>query len=365
MAALRTHGALSRADLARSLDIMPSTVTRLTKPMVSKGLLSEEPDPSREGMKGYPARLLRIQPGGVYSAGVYIDPDRILTCISNLNGDAMAVEESPVADRSFTQLMTKAGASVQRLVERTGISPNRIAGCGVSYPGQYSTDPTQVFRIRQFSDWPRVNVAKDLSPYFGMPVKHMNDAKAACLSELYQGVCRDVRNFCHIWLSYGIGGAAVVDQRLYLGRNNLAAEWGGLFPKSKPRPSGQDLLDTLTHAGVKIERLNEIDESHLALPIVEEWRQMAAEQMRWLCLVIARTFAPDAIVVGGTLHPEIIRGFVAYVQDAENLGEDYFVKPPRILRAEQDALPQLGAAVLPIHDLLNPAAYAGQASKGW
>lgn len=363
ISAIRTYGAQSRADLARRLDIKPSTVTRLTGPMVSEGLLKEEPDPRREGQKGYPARLLSIDPGGVFTAGVYIDPDRIMTCISDLNGNALEVEEAPVPDRSFVKLMTEAGASVNRLMERAGIDRTRIAGCGVSYPGQYSADPAQVLRIRQFSDWPRVNVERDLTPYFGMPVRHMNDAKAACMAELYHGACRNFRNFCHIWLSYGIGGAAIVDQKPYLGRNNLAAEWGGLFPKSQPRPSGQDLLDVLGREGFALDRLSDLNDSHLALPVVQAWRERASEQLQWLCLVIARTFAPDAIVVGGTLHPTLIGDMVDRIRAAENLGEDYFVTAPQILRAEQDSLPQLGAAALPIHEIFNPSTFSGAASK--
>ena len=363
ISAIRTQGPQSRADLARRLEIKPSTVTRLTGPLVAEGLLKEEPDPSREGQKGYPAKLLSIAPDGVFSAGVYIDPDRIMTCISDLSGKALAVEEAPVPDRSFVRLMTEAGESVNRLVEKTGIDRARIAGCGVSYPGQYSADPTQVLRIRQFRDWPRVNVRRDLTPYFGMPVHHMNDAKAACMAELYHGACRNFSNFCHIWLSYGIGGAAIVDQQPYLGRNNLAAEWGGLFPKSQPRPSGQDLLDVLAANGVSIDRLSDLDDSHLALPVVTEWCERAADQLRWLCLVIARTFAPDAIVVGGTLHPALIGDMLDRVMSAENLGEDYFVTPPQILRAEQDQLPQLGAAALPVHEIFNPSTFTGLVSK--
>jgi predicted NBD/HSP70 family sugar kinase len=363
ISAIRTHGPQSRADLARRLGVTPSTVTRLTGPMLDEGLLAEAPDPGREGQKGYPARLLSIDPGGMFSAGVYIDPDRIMTCVSDLSGRPLAVEEVAVPDRSFESMMSEAGASVNRLLERSGIDRRRIAGCGVSYPGQYSADPTRVMPIRQFRDWPRINVERDLTPYFGMSVRHMNDAKAACMAELYHGACRDLSNFCHIWLSYGIGGAAVVDQRPYLGRNNLAAEWGGLFPKSRPRPSGQDLLDTLAGEGIEIERLNDLDDSHLALPVVTLWRERAAEQLRWLCLVIARTFAPDAIVVGGTLHPSLIEAMLDEIRGADRLGEDFFVAPPKILRAERDSLPQLGAAALPIHEIFNPATFTGAASK--
>lgn len=365
VSALRSGGPQSRAALARELEITPSTVTRLTSNLMDDGLLYEEADPDRTGQKGFPAKLLKIEPGGLYTAGVYLDPDRIMTCVSNLAGEVLSQDSAPVTDRSFDAIMTLAGQSVSRQIAGLGIDRARVSGCGVSYPGQYSEDPAHVFRIRQFRDWPSVNVERDLAPYFGMPVRHMNDAKAACLAELYHGACKDVRTFCHIWLSYGIGGAAVVDQKPYLGRNNGAAEWGGLFPKSEPRPSGQDLLDTLDAAGEGIARLADFSDGHLDLPVVRDWQARAADQLQWLCLVIARTYAPDAIVIGGTLHPALIGGFIERIRAAPQLGQDFHVAPPRLLRAERDNLPQLGAASLPLHHLMNPATYAGQARKGW
>lgn len=362
---LRRGGPRSRADLARTLNVTPSTVTRLTGQLIADGLVLEKDDPNRVGQKGYPAKLLDLNPRGLCTAGVYLDPDRIMTCVATLSGEILAKAEVSVPDRSFTAIMSAAGTSVRNLVEDAGVEPGRMAGCGVSYPGQYSEDPTRVMRIRQFRDWPPVNVRRDLSPYFGMPVQHMNDAKAACLAELYHGAARNLRNFCTIWLSYGIGGAAVLDQRPYLGRNNGAAEWGGLFPKSRPRPSGQDLLDTLERAGVQLDRLSDLGTAHLRMPVVVEWRKRASDQFRWLCLVIARTYAPEAIVVGGTLHGDIIKGFIDDLAVDSNLGEDFPMTAPQILRASRDHLPQLGPAALPVHDVMSPAAYSRQVSKGW
>jgi predicted NBD/HSP70 family sugar kinase len=113
-----------------------------------------------------------------------------------------------------------------------------------------------------------------------------------------------------------------------------------------------------------LDRLSDVTDAHLSLPFVVAWRARAAEQLRWLCLVIARTFAPDAIVIGGTLHPALIGGMIDALRQAESLGEDYFVPPPLILRAERDTLPQLGAAALPIHEIFHPATFSGMASRG-
>jgi predicted NBD/HSP70 family sugar kinase len=365
LAALRAEGPQARADLARLLDLSPPTVTRLTADMLRDGLVVEEPDPARDGLKGYPAKLLSLVPRSIFAAGVYIDPDRIMTCLCDLSGEPLSLEEVPLADTSFQGIMEAASDSVRNQVARAGIDRSRLAGCGVSYPGQYSESPHQVMRIRQFSGWPKINVSRDLEPFFGMPVHHMNDAKAACLAELYYGACRDVQNFCYIWLSYGIGGGAVIDQRPYIGSNGRAAEWGGLFPKSRQRPSGQDLLDRLNAAGLELGRLRDITADHLAHPIATEWCDHAAEQLQWLCLVIARTYSPDAIVFGGTLDDSLIQAFIDRIAASPQLGEDYIFAPPQLLRARLDRLPQLGAAALPLHELLEPVPYPTQARKGW
>ena len=104
---------------------------------------------------------------------------------------------------------------------------------------------------------------------------------------------------------------------------------------------------------------------HLKMPIVYSWRERAAKQIQWLCLVIARTFDPKTIVIGGTLHPQILDGFVDHMLLVSVLGDDYQHSPPNIVRASRDDLPELGAAALPIHDVTNPTAYAGKANKGW
>lgn len=361
---IRRIGPMSRATLARTLSITPSTVTRLTAQLIDAGLLREHNDPHRKPQKGYPAKLLHLNPRGLYTAGVYIDPDRIMSCIATLSGDILAQDELVVPDRSFVAIMSAAGSRVKKLIKDVDVDIAYMAGCGVSYPGRYSQDPTRVLRIRQFKDWPKVNIRNDLSPYFGMPVQHLNDAKAASLAELYHGVAHNLQNFCYIWLSYGIGGAAVVNQRPYLGRNDGAAEWGGLFPKSEPRPSGQDLLDSMERAGLPLDRLSDFKDDHISHPAVTQWRKRASDQIRWICLVIARTFAPQAIVIGGTLHSQIIEGFIRDISDRGSLGKEFDQTAPKIIRASRDHLPQLGPAALPIHNVLSPERYLGQVSKG-
>jgi predicted NBD/HSP70 family sugar kinase/biotin operon repressor len=351
---LRSQGPVSRLKLADLLDVQPSTVTRIVNQLLDDGLVIEEVDPNRAGRRGFPSKLLQLRPMGLLSVGVFIDPERYYTCIVNALGEVVSEETSAITDRGFSQLMERIGASVDRQIRQLGLQSDRFIGCGISYPGQHTSKPGVVRQTQYFSEWPEIDASKDFAPYFDMPVHQLNDAKCACLAELLFGSCRTIRNFSYVWLSHGIGGAAVIDQSLYLGKSASAAEFGGLFPKSKPRPSGSDLLATMKAAGLGADHLEQISEDDLRHECVLDWMDRVEEQLRWLSLVITRTMSPDAIVLGGRLPDAIFSELIGRLSESRSLGEDHFGPHPTFIRAEADKKPHLGAAALPLYLTTNP-----------
>lgn len=353
---LRSQGPVSRLKLADLLDVQPSTVTRIVNQLLDDGLVVEEADPNRAGRRGYPSKLLQLRPMGLLSAGVFIDPERYYTCIVNALGEVLSEETSSITDRGFSQLMELIGASVDRQTRQLGLQPDRFIGCGISYPGQHTSKPGIVRQTQYFSEWPEIDASKDFAPYFDMPVHQLNDAKCACLAELLFGSCRSVRNFNYVWLSHGIGGAAVIDQSLYLGKSASAAEFGGLFPKSQPRPSGSDLLATIKEAGLAADNLEHISKAELQHESILNWVDRVEQQLKWLSLVITRTMSPDAIVLGGRLPDAIFSELIERLSASKSLGEDHFGPHPTFIRAEADKKPHLGAAALPLYLTTSPNA---------
>lgn len=352
---LRSEGPMSRVQIASALSVQPSTVTRLVNELFEQGILLQEADPDRSGLRGYPSKLIKLRADSLLSVGVFVDPDTLFTCTVDGHGKLLSEDSKSISDRNFQAVLGDAGRMVAQQMADLGLDSSNFIGCGISYPGQHTSKPGKVLRTTYLSEWPDIDARTDLEPFFGMPVHQLNDAKSACLAELLFGACRPIRNFCYIWLSYGIGGGAVIDQSLYLGRDLTAAEYGGLFPKSQPRPSGQDLLDTLAKEGIPVARLEDIPADVLAGPVVRAWVDRAIQQLRWLSLVISRSFAPDAIVIGGRLADPILNRICAELAAMKTLGEDFAVQPPTFLRAITDKKPQLGAAALPVYFGTNSA----------
>ena len=362
---LRGKGGMSRIELAREMDVSAPTLTRLTANLLESGLIVEAEEARNDGKRGKPSTAIEINPNGLFTLGVYFNPDDLRVCVADLNGTIRQEIRLELEGHSFEHIMEMAEASARQALEKAKIRKKDVLGCGISFPGHFKRDRGHVFRIKQFESWRDIDVEKDFQPYFDFPVFHENDGNTVILSELYYGAGRNIRNFAMIWLTYGIGGALVVQRHLYRGTNGNAGEFGGLFPKSHPRPSGQDLCDTLAAQGVGIRRLKDIDESYSDHPGVVSWLERATDQLRLLSLTVARTMDPAAIIFGGSLPDWILEHIVGRIGSLDILGEDFFVEPPEIRKSIMSDLPHLGAASIPIYRATTPSYYSGRALKGW
>lgn len=74
----------------------------------------------------------------------------------------------------------------------------------------------------------RIPVAEPLRGEFGVPVRIANDCTAGVLGEHVYGAGRSVQNLFYVTFSTGIGGGAMVDGHLLVGKDGNAVEVGHL-----------------------------------------------------------------------------------------------------------------------------------------
>src|SRR4051812_26854576 len=101
-----------------------------------------------------------------------------------------------------------------------------VAAIGVGAPGP--TDPYlgMILMGPNLPGWHNVNLAQLIGAHFRKPVFVGNDANVAGLAEHRYGAGRGVRHLVYITVSTGIGSGVIVDNRMLLGRQGLAAEIG-------------------------------------------------------------------------------------------------------------------------------------------
>ena len=106
-----------------------------------------------------------------------------------------------------------------------------VGGIGVGAPGAVSLDRQTVCKPPNFSGWDVVNVSAELrrrlarAPLDG-PILVDNDANVAGLGSAFYGAGVPFDSFVMVTLGTGVGGAIIVDKRLFRGMTGAAGEIG-------------------------------------------------------------------------------------------------------------------------------------------
>src|SRR3954452_14906945 len=109
--AIRTHGPISRAELAKRIGLSKPTVNEVVEGLLGEGLVLEtdadgDEQPARPGR---PARLLRFRADLGNVLGVDIGANKLLVMVADLNGDVLASERRRVraAERKDADALLK------------------------------------------------------------------------------------------------------------------------------------------------------------------------------------------------------------------------------------------------------------------
>ncbi|HXF64945.1 MAG TPA: ROK family protein [Caldilineaceae bacterium] len=121
----------------------------------------------------------------------------------------------------------------------------RVLAIGVGAPGP--TDPYQgiVLMGPNLPGWRNVNLRQELGSTFQVPVYVGNDANLAGLAEHRYGAGRGCRHMVYITVSTGIGAGVIIDNRMLLGRQGLAAELGHMTLDVQSEQRGDNVVGTL------------------------------------------------------------------------------------------------------------------------
>jgi len=229
---------ISRAELARRLDVNRSTITEMVKPLLASGLLHEaEPEQVRARV-GRPPIGLSLRDANTFFIGVNIGVRRSQVGAALVDGQILRDESFDTPSDSSVAL-SQVRASIERL--RASLPDRAISAIGVSVPG-----PTDAERARLLFaphlGWRDVAVAKALriirpsqarTVNREIPVIVENDATAAAMYEhrrrLRNSKDGQSNDFVLVRAGTGIGVGLVIGGEVYRGTGvdgGLLGEFG-------------------------------------------------------------------------------------------------------------------------------------------
>ncbi len=317
---LRVEQRLTRADIARRLDLMRSTVTNIVDDLIERGLVSEVAQGTiakapRQEM-GRPGVDVALSSGGSYFVGAEIGVGLLRLVLMDMTLQVLRKSEVSLGSAAKPDQVVKRIADFLAKCQQGLEQPERIRSVSVTVPGLVRSDGFIVHL--PILGWKDVNFLEVARQRLNLPVLIDNNANAAAFGEVYchPKESRDLIVF--LKLGNGCGGAAIINGRLLRGTSGTAAEFGHM------RVGGQGPVCSCGRHGcleplVNLDALNRYlemsgfrqstDPTEVAVAADKGDRKAQAAVTMYVdalvrgIITIANLFNPSDIVLGGTLRP--------------------------------------------------------------
>jgi glucokinase len=127
--------------------------------------------------------------------------------------------------------------AILRLSRQCG-NGGALIGAGIGIPGIIDLEAGVVRRSANLLDWAEFPVRHEIEMRLGTRIFLENDAKVHALGEQWMGAGHGVSNMAMITLGTGIGGAIVLDGKIFHGLNGMAGEFGHVTVEPEGIPCG-------------------------------------------------------------------------------------------------------------------------------
>ncbi|WP_250440471.1 ROK family transcriptional regulator [Caballeronia sp. AZ1_KS37] len=362
--AIRLHGALPKADVARMTRLSMQTVSLIVDHLIEDGLLAKEPRSRVRGRIGQPSVPISLRADGAFSIGVKVGRRSLDVLSMDFAGNVRTREtlEYPYPDPHT--LFPALEERLARVTAALGDDARKIAGIGVAAPlwiggwrDFFDTPPDAL------AAWDDIDIRARIEAMTALPVEFAKDTTAACAAELVMGQGRGLRDFLYVFIGTFIGGGLVIDGRLHAGPGGNAGAIGSLplvgGGGGKGKRAGQ-LLNTasvyvlekaLAAAGAPAAA------AHDERAWSPEWRALSEAWMRETCPAIATGIASsaalldlEAVVIDGEIDRNLLREVIGRTDAALGNFDWQGMTRPRLVEGQigPDAR-AMGGAILPLY----------------
>lgn len=373
---IRKHSPISQAELAKKLNLRPSTILRIMRDLENEGLIYQCGIGEVSSKGGRKAALWKLNPKGASAIGVDLGAEEIITVLVDLQGNIIGRIRKPCpSDRHHSIVMEEVFDTIDYLFHEHAEYIDKIIGIGVGLPGKMDSENGISRYAVNFSNWNDVPVRQILKERFGLPTYMEGDMKLMALAEKWYGAGADAQNIICIGYRRGIGLGIVINGEIYKGDNYLSGDIGHIVVD----PNGNKCIcgrrgcleavasETAILEWMKeyIERngvgnfngiINSVDEVNMekiyeALQensfIVVDRMKESARYLGRAVSDLVRIFDPQKIIIGGKML-EVSPMFLKTVQNTfESEQPNYIKKVPNILPSGlSDHSIALGGAVL-------------------
>lgn len=310
--------ATSRADLARTLNLAPSTITIKVNELMEAGLISESGSGSATG--GRRPTLLELVPDAGFILAADLGAHHTWVGRLNLSGNLLASELRTIDINDGPEVVLPQAAAMMRALTDPAVDPP-LRGVGMSLPGPVDFASGALDSPSRMRGWHEFKVREWLAEEFGTLAVIDNDANMMALGEhtLRQRETPDSKvrqNTLFLKAGAAIGCGLIIDGQVYRGATGAAGDIAHVqIPAAGDAPcscgnrgcletvaSGAAIIRDLAAVGIDAVDVNDIVQQVINGDPHTTTRVRTAGRILGQTLSIVVNFVnPDVVVLGGGL----------------------------------------------------------------
>ncbi len=361
--AIRLHGELTRAELARLTALTPQTVSNIVAELEQAELLTSR-QPRKQG-RGQPAIPVALNPASAFSIGIHLDHQTLLIVLVDLTGEIhfrrLMLVQKPEPDATLARI----AQVLAEIKTQLGARWQKVLGIGVVMPGPFGVEGISSVGPTTLHGWEQVDIAARLAEMSGVPVTLENDATVAAIGERFHGVARQLNSFIYLYIGTGLGAGIIMDGHVYSGHAHNAGEIGHVVVEPGGRDcycGNQGCLERYVSLQAAYEfcgldPMTALPEDLLAVDAArfDRWIDTVLTPLRQAINMLECIFDAESVIIGGMMPAALLDKIIQRLPPLYQSVRGRYLNALRLKTGMTGSdTAALGAAALPIFDEFNP-----------
>ncbi len=199
---------ITRADIAKRLDLTLPTITTNISAMISTGLVQELDSPElADHRHGRRSRLLDIVPDARHFVGVEMRGSESAVCLTDYRGQVLGSRSSPAPSRDYEENLDMTCALIQEMLAGSRFTLDDVDGLGFCVPGLVD-GRAGMLKVRPSYNWYDKPILRDVGRRLELrcPITVENNtcARAYGASLFQRELLNNVPTFAYLFIHAGI-----------------------------------------------------------------------------------------------------------------------------------------------------------------
>ncbi len=299
---------LSRAEIARRLNLSAPSVSAIVQVLLEKKMLYEVEAESSSRLGGRKPIWLRLREDCAYVMGIHIDSRTISLVVSDVHASVMH-EHVVEYDQAAVDCVPFLVQEIKKLLSDRGIGKGALLSIGIAVPGAFDVKSGVITLAPNIRHWENIPLAVELGQQFDCDVLIENVVNMAVVGERWKGKIQGRQNAVYIKIDQGIRAGILIQGRLYKGFSNMEGEvgfsitdWRSVTRSSKDYGALESICSTLAIENRVKERL----QVNMTFGQIVDQAEKGQQYMRDILLEASSHIAVTVANVVSVLNPEIV-----------------------------------------------------------